>query len=447
MLIRTKKGLDLPISGEPEQIIHQSSPAESVALIGEDYIGIRPKLLASEGDRVKLGQALFTDKKSQLNYTSPASGIITHINRGVKRALQSIVIRVEGDEEQSFNLYQRQYLGELTSSSVKDNLLVSGLWTAFRTRPFSKNPAPTTIPHSVFVTAMDTNPLAADPKIVIQEYQRDFIDGLTVVSRLADVPVFLCKAESTDIPVPANDQIIPVDFSGPHPAGLAGTHIHFLDPISTGKTVWYLNYQDVIAIGKLFTSGRLWTERFISLAGPQVQQPRLLKTRIGADIETLIKDELKPGINRVISGSVLSGRHAKGWAGYLGRYHSQISVIEEGGEREFMGWLIPGRRKFSASNIFLSSIFQKRRFDLNSSLNGSIRAMIPLGNFENVMPLDLLPAPLLKALLVNDTETAQALGGLELDEEDLALCTYVCCSKLDYGSALRANLTEIEANR
>jgi len=447
MLIRTKKGLDLPISGEPEQVIHESSATEYAALIGEDYIGVKPKLLVNEGDRVKLGQTLFTDKHTQVNYVSPASGIISHINRGAKRVLQSIVIRIEGDEEQSFDAYQCQHLNKLTSSRVKDNLLASGLWTAFRTRPFSKNPAPTTIPHSIFVTAMDTNPLAADPMMIIHEYQQDFIDGLTVVSRLTDVPVFVCKTPGADIPAPTNDQIMTVEFDGPHPAGLAGTHIHFLNPVNAEKTVWYLNYQDVIAIGKLFTSGRLWTERIISLAGPQVRQSRLLRTRLGADIATLIKDELKPGINRIISGSVLSGRHAKGWAGFLGRYHTQISVIEEGDKREFMGWLNHGRRKFSANKIFLSRFFRTQCFNFTSSLNGNIRAMFPLGSFEDVMPLDLLPVPLLKALLVQDTETALALGSLELDEEDLALCSFVCCSKLDYGAALRGNLTKIETHR
>ena len=447
MLIKIKKGLDLPISGAPEQIIHESSVTESVALIGENYIGIKPRLLVREGDRVKLGQTLFTDKQTQVNYTSPASGVISHINRGAKRALQSIVIRVDGDEEMSFDIYQRQQLSGLASSRVKDNLLASGLWTAFRTRPFSKNPAPTTIPHSIFVTAMDTNPLAADPKVIIHEYQQDFIDGLTVVSRIADVPVFVCQAPASDLPVPANDQVMTAEFDGPHPAGLAGTHIHFLNPVSAGKTVWYLNYQDVIAIGKLFTTGRLWTERIISLAGPQVLQPRLLRTRTGADIATLTMDELKPGSNRIIAGSVLSGTHAKGWAGFLGRYHTQLSVIEEGGEREFMGWLRPGRKKYSINNIFSSSFFRKQRFNFTSSLNGNIRAMFPLGNFEDVMPLDLLPVPLLKSLVVHDTEAVQSLGGLELDEEDLALLSYVCCSKLDYGAALRANLTEIEMHR
>ena len=447
MLIRTKKGLDLPINGEPEQVIYESPAIESVALIGDDYIGIRPRLLVCEGDRVSLGQTLVIDKQTQIHYTSPASGIVSNITRGVKRVLHSIEVRIEGNEEQQFEVYPRQHLEELDSSSVKDNLLASGLWTAFRTRPFSKNPVPASIPCSIFVTAMDTNPLAADPWVIIHEYQQDFLDGLTVLSRLADVKVFVCKAADADIPVPAGEQIMAVEFGGPHPAGLAGTHIHFLDPAGAEKMVWYLNYQDVIAIGKLFTSGRLWTERIISLAGPQVLRPRLLRTQIGADIDALVRNELRQGKNRIISGSVLSGRHAKSWAGFLGRYHTQISVIEEGGEREFMGWLDPGRKKFSTNNIFLSSLFRRQRFDFTSSQNGSRRAMIPLVNFEKVMPLDILPTPLLKALLVHDTDTARALGCLELDEEDLALCSYVCCSKLDYGAALRANLTEIEANR
>ena len=408
MLITTKKGLDLPINGEPEQVIHESSAIESVALIGDDYIGIRPRLLVSEGDQVRLGQTLVIDKQTRINYTSPASGIVSNITRGSKRILHSIEIQIEGNEEQLFEEYPRRHLGELGSSSIKENLLASGLWTAFRTRPFSKNPAPASVPRSIFVSAMDTNPLAADPGVIIHEYLQDFLDGLTVLSRLANVKIFVCKAPAADIPVPAGDQIMAVEFGGPHPAGLAGTHIHFLDPAGPERTVWYLNYQDVIAIGKLFTSGRLWTERIISLAGPQVLRPRLLKTQMGADVETLVRNELKPGKNRIISGSVLSGRHAKNWAGFIGRYHTQISVIEEGGEREFMGWLSPGRKKFSTNNICLSSLFRRQRFNFTSSQNGNRRAMIPLDIFEKVMPLDILPTPLLRALLVHDTDTARA---------------------------------------
>lgn len=447
MLIRTKKGLDLPINGKPEQVIHESSPIKSVALVSDDYPDIRPKLLVSEGDRVKLGQSLFIDKKTQIHYTSPACGIVHNINRGAKRVLQSIIIQIAGNEEESFDAYQHHQLGGLSTSSVKENLLASGLWAAFLTRPFSKNPDPETIPHSIFVTAMDTSPLAADPEVIIHEYQQDFMDGLTVVSKLADVKIFVCKTPSARIPVPVDDQILTIEFEGPHPAGLAGTHIHFLDPVNAEKTVWYLNYQDVIAIGKLFASGRLWTERIISLAGPQVLHPRLLRTRLGADTSALTADELKPGRNRVISGSILAGRHAKGPVAFLGRYHAQVSVIKEGGKREFMGWLRPGRQKFSNNNIFLSGFFRKQGFNFTSSQNGSRRAMIPLDNFEKIMPLDILPTPLLKALLVHDTETAQLLGCLELSEEDLALCSYVCCSKLDYGMELRTNLAEIEANK
>ena len=447
MLIRTRKGFDLPINGTPEQVIHETSAIETVALVGDDYIGIRPRLLVSEGDRVKLGQTLIVDKHTKINYTSPASGIVCNINRGAKRVIQSIVIQITGNEEQAFKSYPHHQLDRLVSSSVKDNLLESGLWTAFRTRPFSRNPVPSSTPHSVFVTAMDTSPLAADPEVIIHEYQQDFMDGLTVVSRLANVRIYVCKAPSADIPVPSSDQILTIEFEGPHPAGLAGTHIHFLDPVNAEKTVWYLNYQDVIAIGKLFTSGRLWTERIISLAGPQVVRPRLLRTRLGADTGTLTAGELKPGVNRIISGSVLAGRHAQGPAGFLGRYHAQISVIEEGGDREFAGWLRPGRRQFSVNNMFLSSFFRRQRFNFTSSQNGSCRSMIPLDNFEKVMPMNILPTPLLRALLVHDTESAGLLGCLELDEEDLALCSFVCCSKLDYGVSLRSNLSEIEANR
>ncbi|HKK15599.1 MAG TPA: Na(+)-translocating NADH-quinone reductase subunit A, partial [Gammaproteobacteria bacterium] len=424
MLITIKKGLDLPISGAPEQVIHESTPVKSVALVGDDYPGIRPKLLVNEGERVKLGQALFVDKHTHINYTSPASGIVSNINRGAKRVLQSVVIRIEGNEELLFENYARQRLDGLVSSTIKENLLASGLWTAFRTRPFSKNPDPATDPHSIFVTAMDTSPLAADPGVIIREYAQDFMDGLTIVSRLANVKIFVCKAPSTEIPVPADAQIVSIEFAGPHPAGLAGTHIHFVDPVDAGKTVWYLNYQDVIAIGKLFTSGRLWTERIISLAGPQVLHPQLLRTRLGADTGDLTTDALKPGINRIISGSVLAGRHAKGPAAFLGRYHTQVSVINEGGNRELLGWLRPGRQKFSANNIFVSCIFQKLRFNFTTSQNGSRRAMIPLDNFERIMPLDILPTLLLRALLVRDAETARLLGCLELDEEDLALCSF-----------------------
>lgn len=441
-----KKGLDLPLSGKPEQTIFDANPVKTVAVLGNEYVGMRPTMLVEEGQRVKLGEALFEDKKNPgVIFTAPGAGAIKAINRGAKRALQSVVIELDGDEEVQFEQVSTAALEKLDRQAIKDNLIKSGLWLALRTRPYSRSPAPDSTPHSIFVTAIDTNPLAADPGVIINEYADDFKHGLTVLSQLTDGKVFVCQAADTALPVSHQDNIQVSTFSGPHPAGLAGTHIHYLDPVSASKTVWTINYQDVIAIGKLFTSGRLWVERIISFAGPLVNKPRLVRTRLGASTEDLVSGEIQNVPARIISGSVLNGHTANNWAAYIGRFHNQVSVIAEGTEREFMGWIRPGgKNKFSALNVFISSLFPKKDLALTTTQNGSPRAMVPVGVFERVMPLDILPTQLLRALLVKDTDSAQALGCLELDEEDLSLCSFVCSGKYDYGPALRTNLTQIE---
>ncbi len=439
-----KKGLDVPIAGDPEQIITDAKPVKSVAVLGTDFIGMKPTMSIKEGQRVKLGEVLFTDKKIPgVQFTSPGTGTIKAINRGARRVLQSIVIDLEGDDEITFQHFNPAQLSELSRDDVKKNLLDSGLWTALRTRPYSKSPAPESTPRSIFVTAIDTNPLAVDPSIVINDYSADYAHGLTVLSRLTDGKVFICQAEG--VAINTQSDIETHTFSGPHPAGLASTHIHFIDPVNANKTVWQINYQDVIAIGKLFTTGKLWVERIISLAGPLVHKPRLIRTRLGANTKDLVHDEVQNVQSRIISGSVLNGHTATNWASFLGRFHQQISVIEESNEREFFGWIKPvGKNKFSALNIFISKALGKTQLNLTTSQNGSPRAMVPIGNFEMVMPLDILPTQLLRALVVKDTDAAQALGCLELDEEDLSLCSFVCSGKFDYGPMLRTNLTQIE---
>jgi len=441
-----KKGLDLPLAGSPAATISDANNVQSVAVLGHDYIGMKPTMLVEEGQRVKLGQALFSDKKNpQVRFTASASGIIKSINRGSKRVLQAVIIELDGDDEITFNQYSPAQLATLSRDDVKQNLLNSGLWTALRTRPYSKSPNPDSVPHSIFVTAIDTSPLAADPQVIIAEYSADYAHGLTVLSHLTDGKVFVCQAIDAPIVADLSTNIETHTFSGPHPAGLASTHIHFLDPVSANKTVWQINYQDVIAIGKLFTTGSLSVERVISLAGPLVNKPRLVRTRLGANTEDLVRDEVQHVQSRVISGSVLNGHTASNWAGYLGRFHQQISVIEEAEQREFFGWIKPvGKNKFSALNVFISKLMGKKDLSLTTSQNGSPRAMVPVGTFEMVMPLDILPTQLLRALVVKDTDAAQALGCLELDEEDLALCSFVCSGKFDYAPMLRANLTHIE---
>lgn len=445
-MISIRRGLDLRISGAPRQAVEDGPRIRSVAVLGMDYPGIKPRLLVSEGEQVRRGQPLFEDKGyPALRCTAPAPGIVTAINRGHKRVLHSVVIAVAGEAgEVTFAAHPAAALATLHREEVREQLLASGQWGALRTRPFGNVPRPDTSPHSIFVTAMDSNPLAADPALLIREQEESFRHGLTVLGRLTDGPVWVCRAATSDLPSFAGGQVREARFAGVHPAGNAGTHIHFLDPVGMEKTVWVAGYQDVIAIGKLFTRGRLHAERLISLAGPQVADPCLLRTRLGASLEELTAGRLKPGESRIISGSVFNGHTARGAFAWLGRSANQVTVLRETSERRLLGYLSPGLNRHSVFNIYLSRLFPGKRFSLTTATNGSERAMVPLGQYERVMPLDILPTQLLRALVVGDTETAQALGALELVEEDLALCSYVCAGKYEYGPILRDNLTRIE---
>lgn len=291
---------------------------------------------------------------------------------------------------------------------------------------------------------MDTNPLAAEPQPIILAERAAFDAGLTVLTRLTDGKVHVCQPSGGKLGGHPAGQVCFNQFSGPHPAGLPGTHIHFLEPVSLNKQVWHLNYQDAIAIGQLFLEGELNCERVIALGGPQVKSPRLVKTTLGASLDDLLAGELEEGENRVISGSVLSGTRAHGPHAFLGRFHLQVSVVREGREKELFGWVMPGKEKFSITRTTLGHFFKRKRFHFSTDTNGGERAMVPIGNYERVMPLDILPTILLRDLLAGDSDSAQALGCLELDEEDLALCTYVCPGKYEYGPALRSVLTQIE---
>ncbi|MBY6209249.1 MULTISPECIES: Na(+)-translocating NADH-quinone reductase subunit A [Halomonas] len=446
-MIEVKKGLDLPITGAPEQRIEDARPVRHVALLGTDYIGMKPTMEVKEGDKVKLGQLLFTDKKIDgVRFTSPAAGEVVAINRGEKRKLLSVVIKVdESEEAETFTAHGRDVLASLERQTVVDQLVESGLWTALRTRPFSRTPALDAEPTDIFVTAVDTQPLAADPAVVINEQAQAFEDGLTVLSRLTKGQVFLCTATDAQIPGTKVKGVKHESFAGPHPAGLVGTHIHFLSPVSLQRRVWHIGYQDVIAFGKLFAEGKLDMSRVVAVAGPRAERPRLVRTRLGASTDELLDHEVKsPDDTRVISGGVFSGFTAEGSLRYLGRFHTQLSLLEEGNKRAFMGWLSPGGNRHSVLGIYLSSLKGLSNYAPTTSTNGSERAMVPVGAYEKIMPLDIMPTQLLRSLIVGDIETAMQLGCLELDEEDLALCTYVCPGKYEYGPILRDNLTMIE---
>lgn len=454
-----KKGLDIPISGAPRQVIEAGNPVEHLALLGDDYPGLRPSLAVKVGERVAAGQLLFSDKKNPgVKFTAPRAGEVIAINRGARRRFESLVIRIGGDEEISFaGLGAGQGEG-LPAEAVRAILLDSGLWPALRTRPFGKVAAVDRQPSSLFVTAMDTRPLAPDPTLVIEQAAADFRIGLQVLHTI--VPkIFLCAASGVKLPGDEISGISPVRFAGPHPAGLASTHIHLLDPVGPGKQVWQIGYQDLIAIGHLFGTGRLLPTRVVALAGPAVKNPRLLKAPPGADLAELCAGELTgsfeaaqgatPPPLRLLSGSVLDGRRAAGSVAYLGRYHDQVSALVEDAGSGLFSWLWPGGDRFSFTPAFLSALTRFKasggRVAMNTALWGGRRAIFPLGSYERVMPLDIIATPLLKSLATGNVEKALELGCLELVEEDLALCGFVCPGKNDFGPMLREVLTVIEA--
>ena len=446
-MIKIRKGLDLPIAGAPRQTIEEGHQVRSVAVLGGDYVGMKPTMEVREGDVVKKGQLIFTDKKTEgVKYTAPAAGKVIAINRGHKRVLQSVVIEVADQEDEvTFASHNADQLASLDREAVQQQLVDSGEWTLLRTRPFGKVPAPGSAPNSVFVSILDTNPLALDPAVVIKENEQAFRNGLAVLSRLTDGPVWVCRGPNTDLPSFAGGQVREEAFAGKHPAGNVGTHIHHLDPVGLKKTVWSVGYQDVIAIGNLFTDGKISSARVVALTGPQAKTPRALRTRVGASVDDFVQGELKSGDNRLISGSVLNGHNARGPVAWLSRTTSQLTALREGHERELLGYISPGTNRFSVMNIYLSKLMPGKRFNFTTTTNGSERAMVPVGAYEEVMPLDILPTQLLRALIVGDTDSATALGALELLEEDLSLCTFVCPGKYEYGPILRDNLTTIEA--
>jgi len=447
-----KKGLDLPITGQPTQEIADNPTVTKVAILGHDYPTMKPRMSIKVGDQVKRGQRLFEDRKSEgVYFTAPGAGEVVAINRGEKRAFQSLVIALNetGDaqaaDQISFEAYQSKNVADMSGEEVRALLSESGLWTALRMRPHGRVPSVNDACHAVFVTATDTNPLAPSIPAIVAGKEDHLKAGLTALKKLTEGPLYLCVGPewNTDISGIAGVEV--ETFSGPHPSGLPGTHIHMLAPVSRERHAFHLGVQDAIAIGELVSTGILNSGRIISLAGPIIKKPRLVQARLGASISEITANEIEEGPEaRIISGSVLFGQQvASEPFDFLNRYHQQISVLAEDRERVFMGWLGPGLSQFSTMRAFLSKWLPKKDWAFTTNTNGSHRAMVPIGMYERLMPLDIMPTFLLRALLVEDVENAEKLGCLELHEEDLALCSFVSPGKEDYGPALRRVLTDI----
>jgi len=440
---KLKKGLDLPVLGAPVQEICSKDEIRTAAVLAADYIGLKPRLVVQEGDVVGVGSPVFFHKDTpDVMVTSPVSGRVKAVNRGARRVLISVEIEVDSAAAQPVDFSK---VGDAsTPEGLVERLCASGCWTSFRTRPYSKVPDPSTRPAALFVTAMDTEPLSADPAVIIAGQAKAFEAGLKAVATLSEGKTYLCCETGAKIPGLDLQGVDVAGFSGPHPAGLAGTHVHFLHAPSASKTVWTIGYQDVIAIGRLLETGQYDPERVIALSGPLCKNPRLIRTIAGASMTELAAGETSGDVPvRLISGSILSGRLGEGASAYVGRYARQVTLIEEDDKQIPMGWIRPMPSKYAVQPV-LGSAFSKKLYALTSNLNGGRRAMVPLGTFEELMPQDYLPTQLLRALLVMDTDQAQALGALELDEEDLGLVGFACPAKYEYGMALRDCLSKIE---
>ena len=431
-MILIKKGLNLPISGHPDPVVSDTPTIHKAAILSNDFIGMKPTMLVKEGEKVKLGQKIIEDKKNPgVFFTSPCGGEVSSINRGDKRKFLSIEFDIDAEEESV--LFD-------TNQDPKTLLIESGLFNAFRTRPFNRTPKVEDKPDRVFINACDTNPLAVSPKDIIQLNEADFNSGVAFISSLFDFDIDL--AFEDDHRDYTFKKVNSTQFKGPHPAGLASTHINAIYPVNLHRKVWTINYQEVISIGYLVNNGKLRTHKNISLAGESVFNPSIVSARIGSNIDQLCAGKVNSNA-RVISGSVLFGHDAIDAMSYLGFYDNQVTALPNHTDDVFLNWVMPGKNIHSKLNVFLSAFKKPAKFNFNTGINGGNRAIVPVGSYEEIIPHDILMTQLLKALVVGDVEVAAELGMFELTAEDLALATYVCPSKYDYCSILMDNLNKV----
>lgn len=431
--IRIRRGYDLPISGAAGTRIERGAAGRRVAVLGSDYPGIRPSLNVAEGDPVSLGDPLFADRKRDaIRFCAPGSGRVSAILRGRRRALLAVVIDLEDSATTRRVDVPAGRIDGLAPDVVRDSLLRYGLWPALRARPYGGIPDADAQAHALFVTAIDTEPLAPEPALVIAAAADAFGAGLRVLARLHTGPLYLCTSPRFDIDLPPLDKLQHVRFAGPHPAGLAGTHIHRLAPASEQRPAWHIGYQDVIAIGRLFGDGMLDVSRTVAVAGPAVSRPGLVRTRLGAELDPLVRDRGLGADARVISGSALAGREWTPEQPFLGCYHRQISVLVEAIPRD-------ERRERPGEGFSLTSplarwlLRRPRRLDTRRV--GRPAGLVPFEVYERVFPFDLPVIPLLRSLLAGDAEKAIELGALELEAEDFGLLSAVCPARYDYASA------------
>ncbi len=439
--IMIKRGLDIKLVGEADKIISDLPLPETFAIKPTNFIGITPKLLVKQGDEVFAGTALFNDKNNEaIKFCSPVSGEIIEILRGEKRRI--LEIKILADKEIRYVSFNKTNPHDLSREDIIQTLLNSGVWPFIRQRPFGIIANPNETPKSIFISAFDSNPLAPDNDLIMQGEDSAFQTGLDALRKLTDGKVHLnMDADTTATKVFTNAKGVEINkISGPHPAGNVGVQIHLIDPVNKGEVVWCLNPQGVLIVGRLFMQGKFDASSMVALTGSQIKNPKYYKTIVGSAVKNIIADgQLKEGENRIISGNVLTGNQISG-DGYLDFYDYQITVIPEGREPEFMGWLAPGFKKFSMSRTFFSWLNPNKKHDLNTNLHGEERPFVVTGEYEKVFPMNIYPVHLLKSILIEDIELMENLGIYEVVEEDFALCEFVCTSKIESQEIIRRGL-------
>ena len=438
--INIKKGLDIRLVGEAENVVRELPMPETFAIKPPDFIDLTPKLLVKEGDEVQAGTPLFYNKiREEVKFCSPVSGEVIGIVRGEKR--QILEVKVLADKEITYLPFTSAHPADLSREAIVTALLNSGLWPFIRQRPYGIIAHPDDIPKAIFISAFDSHPLAPDYNFLMHGTDEDFQSGVDALRKLTKGAVHLTLAKEQNATVFTKAK--GVEFhtvSGPHPAGNVGVHIHRIDPINKGEVVWHMNPQDVLMVGRLFNRGVFDATRIVALTGAQVKRPGYYKTLVGHPVHPLLADAgLKEGANRVISGNVLTGKQISD-NGYLNFYEAQVTVIPEGNEPEFMGWLAPGLNKFSMSRAFFSWLSPRKKYNLNSNMHGEERPFVITGQYEQVFPMDIYPVQLLKAVLIEDIELMEELGIYEVVEEDFALCEFVCTSKIEAQDIIRRGL-------
>ncbi len=444
-VINIKRGLDIKMSGRAEKIFVQATRAKTCAIKPPDWHGLTPKIIPKLCDPVRVGTPIFYDKyHPEIKFTSPVSGILSEIRRGARRRIIEVVL--EDDGKVSAEKFTQADPSDLSREEVIKNLLDSGLWPAIRRRPYSVIAQPDKPPKSIFISGFDTAPLAPDYDFILKDAEDEFQWGVNALRRLTDGKVHLSlDGRYPSVKTLTNLTGVEIHrFKGPHPAGNVGVQINKLDPINKGEVVWVVKPQDVVAIGRLFNTGKYDPSVIIALTGSRVKKPQYYKTIRGTHMGSILEDQLMEGENRVISGNVLNGQQISGTEGFLGFFDSQVTVIPEGNYYELFGWIKPGFRKFSMSSSFASSwLAPNRSHELDTNYHGGERAFVMTGQYEKVVPMDIYPQQLLKSILVNDIDKMEQLGIYEVDEEDLALCEFVCTSKTPVTRILREGLRSI----